>query len=119
MVTKFHRILFFVGFNSLVLMCHGQDSITVNDVKVIKAKSEVTIERYLSSLLNTISYTGAESTDIKGLINQSFEDSDKKIFLNGQIAIANDIGSPDYTNSSNSPDVPVVQYLNAFNTYYG
>ncbi|MEJ0082409.1 MAG: hypothetical protein WDM78_15990 [Puia sp.] len=70
-------------------------------------------------LLNTISYAGAESTDIKGLISQSVEDNDKRIFLNDQIAIADDISSPDYSNSSNSPDVPVIQYLNAFNTYYG
>ena len=119
MVTKVQRILFFVGFHCLALLCRAQDSITINDVKVIKARSEITIERYLNNLLNTISYTGAESTDIKGLITQSVEDSDKRIFLNGQIAVANDIGSPDYTNSSNSPDVPVIQYLNAFNTYYG
>jgi tetratricopeptide (TPR) repeat protein len=115
----FRVIIFSVGFNCLAFMCCAQDTITMNDVKVIKAKSEITIERYLNNLLNTISYTGAESTDIKGLIMQSVEDSDKRIFLNDQIAIADDISSPDYSNSSNSPDVPVIQYLNAFNTYYG
>ncbi len=118
MATKIQRILFFAGFHCLSLVCCAQDSITVNDVKVIKARSETTVERYLNSLLNTISYSGAESTDIKGLITQSVEDNDKRIFLNGQIAIADDISSPDYSNSSNSPDVPVIQYLNAFNTYY-
>src|SRR5450432_2389857 len=112
-------ILFFVGFNCLVHMCCAQDSITINDVKVIKARSEITIERYFNSLLNTISYAGAENTDIKVLINQSFEDSDKQLFLNNQIAIADDISDPDYSNSSNSPDVSVIQYLNAFNTFYG
>jgi len=112
-------ILFFVGFNCLVLMCCAQDSITINDVKAIKARSEITIERYFNNLLNTISYAGAESTDIKELINQSFEDNDKQLFLNNQIAIADDISDPDYTNSSNSPEVPVVRYLNAFNTFYG
>ncbi|HEV7423953.1 MAG TPA: hypothetical protein VGO21_02060, partial [Candidatus Paceibacterota bacterium] len=119
MVTKVQWILFFVGLHCMALMCRAQDSITINDVKVIKARSEITIERYLNNLLNTISYTGAESTDIKGLITQSVEDSDKRIFLNDQIAIADDISSPDYSNSFNSPDVPVIQYLNAFNTYYG
>jgi len=118
-IRIFRVILVFAGFNSLALICCAQDSITVNDVKVIKARSEITIERYLNNLLNTISYTGAESTDIKGLITQSVEDNDKRIFLNSQIAVADDISSPDYSNSSNSPDVPVVQYLNAFNTYYG
>src|SRR5450432_47622 len=112
-------ILFFVGFNCLVHMCCAHDSITINDVKVIKARSEITIERYFNSLLNTISYAGAENTDIKVLINQSFEDSDKQLFLNNQIAIADDISDPDYSNSSNSPDVSVIQYLNAFNTFYG
>ncbi len=115
----FRVIIFSVGFHCLAFMCYAQDAITMNDVKVIKAKSEITIERYLNNLLNTISYTGAESTDIKGLIIQSVEDSDKRIFLNDQIAIADDISSPDYSNSTNSPDVPVIQYLNAFNTYYG
>ena len=91
----------------------------MNDVKVIKAKSEITIGRYFNNLLNTISYAGAESTDIKELINQSFEDSDKQLFLNNQIAIADDISDPDYSNSSNAPEVPVIQYLNAFNTFYG
>jgi tetratricopeptide (TPR) repeat protein len=119
MVTKIQRILFFAGFNCLALMCSAQDSITINDAKVIKARSEITIERYLNNLLNTISYTGAESTDIKGLIIQSVEDNDKRIFLNDQIAVADDISSPGYSNSLNSPDVPVIQYLNAFNTYYG
>jgi tetratricopeptide (TPR) repeat protein len=100
-------------------MCSAQDSITLNDLNVIKAKSETTIERYLNNLLNAISYTGAESTDIKGMITRSFEDSDKKIFLNSQIAIADDISDPDYSNSSSAPDVPVMRYLNAFNTFYG
>ncbi len=112
-------ILFFVGFICLVHICCAQDSITVNDVKVIKARSEITVERYLNNLLNTISYAGAESTDIKELIKQSFEDNDKQLFLNSQIAIADDITDPDYSGSSNSPDVPVNQYLNAFNTFYG
>jgi len=112
-------ILFFVGFNCLVHVCCAQDSITANEVKVIKAKSEIIIGRYYNNLLNTISYAGAESTDIKELISQSFEDNDKKLFLNGQIAVADDISDPDYSNSSNAPDLPVIRYLNAFNTFYG
>src|SRR6478672_7212589 len=119
MATKTQRIFFFVVFNCLALICCAQDSITVNDVKVIKAKSETTIERYLNNLLNAISYTGAESTDIRELINQSFEDNDKQLFLNGQIAIADDISDPEYSNSNNAPEVPVSRYLNAFNTFYG
>ena len=100
-------------------MCRAQDTLTANDVKVIKARSEITIERYFNNLLNTISYTGAENTDIRELINRSFEDSDKQIFLNNQVAVADDISDPEYSNSSNAPEVPVIQYLNAFNTYYG
>jgi tetratricopeptide (TPR) repeat protein len=115
----YRAILFFICFNWLVRIGCAQDSITVNDAKVIKARSEITIERYLNSLLNTISYTGAESTDIKEMINQSIEDSGKKLFLNNQIAIADDVSDPNYSNSSNSPEVPVIQYLNAFNTFYG
>src|ERR1035438_724397 len=116
-MCMYRVILFFVGFNCLVHMCCAQDSITMNDVKVIKARSEITIKRYLNILLNTISYTGAESTDIKELINLSFEDGDKKLFIDNQIAIADDISDPGYSNSSNSPDLPVIQYLNAFNTF--
>jgi tetratricopeptide (TPR) repeat protein len=112
-------ILFFVGFNCLAHMCRAQDSITTNDVKVIKAKSEIIIGRYFNNLLNTISYAGAESTDIKELINQSFKDSAKQLFLNNQIAITDDISDPDYSSSSNAPDVTAAQYLNAFNTFYG
>ena len=112
-------ILFFVGFNCLVHICCAQDTITTNDVKVIKARSAIIIERYFNNLLNTISYTGAESTDIRDLINQSFQDSSKQIFLNNQIAIADDISDPDYSSSSNAPDIPVIRYLNAFNTFYG
>jgi hypothetical protein len=100
-------------------VCSAQDSITTNDVKVIRARSEITVGRYLNNLLNIISYTGAESTDIKELINQSFGDNDKQLFLNSQVAVADDISDPDYSNSSNSPDLPVVRYLNAFNTFYG
>ncbi len=65
-------ILVFVGFNCLVHMCRAQDTLTANDVKVIKARSEITIERYFNNLLNTISYTGAENTDVRELINQQF-----------------------------------------------
>jgi tetratricopeptide (TPR) repeat protein len=119
MVIKVHEIILCVGFNCLALMCCAQDSITLNDVKVIKAKSEITIERYFNNLLNTISYTGAESTDIKEMITQSFEDNDKQLFLNSQIAVADDISDPDYSSSSNSPELPVIRYLNAFNTFYG
>jgi tetratricopeptide (TPR) repeat protein len=100
-------------------MCCAQDSITTTDVKVIKAKSEIIVGRYLYNLLNTISYTGAESSEIKDLISQSFKDSAKQLFLNNQVAIADDISDPDYTNSSIAPDVPVSQYLNALNTFYG
>jgi hypothetical protein len=89
-------ILFFVGCSCLVHWCCAQDSITMSDVKVIKARSEITIGRYLNNLLNTISYTGAESTDIKDLINGSFGDVDKKLFLNNQVAIADDITDPAY-----------------------
>ncbi|MFI5205573.1 MAG: hypothetical protein ACHQVK_01400, partial [Candidatus Paceibacterales bacterium] len=112
-------ILFFVGFICLVPVCRAQDTLTVNDVKVIKARSEITIERYFNNLLNTISYTGAENTDIRDLINRSFDDSDKQIFLNNQIAVADDISDPEYSNSSNAPELPVIRYLNAFNTFYG
>jgi tetratricopeptide (TPR) repeat protein len=117
-VTKAQRILIIAGFNCLALLCRAQDSITLNDLKVIKDRSKTTVERYLNSLLNAISYTGAESTDIKDLITRSLEDSDRKIFLNRQITIADDISDPDYTNSSNAPEVPVIRYLNAFNTFY-
>jgi hypothetical protein len=121
MVTEIKNRVFilFVGFQCGVLMCCAQDSITTTDVKVIKAKSEIIVGRYYYNLLNTISYAGAEGTDIKDLITRSFEEGDKKIFLNNQIAVADDISDPDYTNSSNSPDVPVARYLNAFNTFYG
>jgi hypothetical protein len=112
-------ILFFFGFHCLIQVCCAQDTITTNDVKVIKDRSEITIGRYFNNLLNTISYTGAESTDIKELIQQSFEDSGKQIFLNSQIAIADDVSDPAYSNASNAPDLPVVRYLNAFNTFYG
>jgi tetratricopeptide (TPR) repeat protein len=121
MVTKIKNrvIILFVGFHCGVLTCCAQDSITTTDAKVIKAKSEIIVGRYFYNLLNTISYAGAEGTEIKELITRSFEDGDKKIFLNNQIAVADDISDPDYTNSSNSPEVPVVRYLNAFNTFYG
>ena len=111
-------ILFFIVFIGLIQVCLAQDSITMNDAKIIKARSEIIIERYLNNLLNTISYTGADFTDIKDLINQSFEDSDKRIFLNKQIAVADDVTDPYYTKATNSPEVPVSRYLNAFNTFY-
>jgi hypothetical protein len=60
-----------------------------------------------------------ESADIKKLINQSFKDSAKKLFLNNQIAVTDDISDPDYSSFSNAPDVTAAQYLNAFNTFYG
>jgi len=111
-------LLFLIVFNRMVLVCCAQDSITVSDVKVIRSKSETTVERYLKNLLNAISYTGAESTEIRELISQSFEDNEKQLFLNGQIAVADDISDPDYSNASNAPEVPVNRYLNAFNTFY-
>jgi tetratricopeptide (TPR) repeat protein len=114
----FKIIVFVVGFECFVQICSAQDSISMNDAKVIKARSEITIGRYLNTLLNTISYTGADNIDIKDLIVQSLEGDDKKIFLDSQIAIADDISDPNYTNSMSSPDVSVVQYLNAFNTFY-
>ncbi len=112
-------ILFFVGFICLAHLCRAQDSITTNDVKVIKAKSEIIIGRYFKNLLNTISYAEAESTDITELINRSFNDDAKKLFLSNQIAIADDISDPDYSSFSNAPELTATQYLNAFNTFYG
>jgi hypothetical protein len=112
-------IIFVVGFHCLVHMCRAQDTITTTDVKVIKAKSEIIVGRYYYNLLNTISYADAESNEIKELISQSFKDSSKQIFLNNQIAIADDISDPDYSNASNAPDRPAIDYLNAFNTFYG
>jgi len=115
----YRLILLFFGFTCLAHLCRSQDSITTNDARVIKAKSEIIIGRYFNNLLNTISYAEAESTDIKELINQSFKDSAKQLFLNSQIAITDDISDPNYSNSSNAPDVTATQYLNAFNTFYG
>jgi tetratricopeptide (TPR) repeat protein len=115
----YRAIPFFVVLNCLAHLGCAQDSINTNDVKVIKAKSEIIIGRYFSNLLNTISYAGAESTDITALINQSFTDSAKKLFLNSQVAITDDISDPDYSGSANAPDVTAIQYLNAFNTFYG
>jgi tetratricopeptide (TPR) repeat protein len=111
-------ILFIVEFNCIVQIGIGQDYITTNDVKVIKAKSEITIQRHLNILLNTISFTGSENTDIKDLINESFENGDKQLFLNKQITIADDISDPNYRSSSSSPEISVIQYLNSFNTFY-
>lgn len=111
-------ILFLIEFNCFVQISFGQDTLTVNDVRVIKARSEITIARYFNVLLNTISYTGAENTDIKELISQSFEDSSQRIFLNKQVAITDDISDPNYTSSSGSPEISAIQYLNAFNTFY-
>jgi tetratricopeptide (TPR) repeat protein len=110
-------ILFVIEFGWIVQIGFAQDSITVNDVRVIKAKSEITIQRYFNILLNTISYTGSENTDIKELINVSLENGEKKLFLNKQVLIADDISDPNYRNSS-SPEISVSQYLNAFNTFY-
>ena len=111
-------ILFIIEFNCIVQIGISQDSITMNDVKVIRAKSEIIIQRYFNILLNTISFRGSENTDIKDLINQSFEYGEKKMFLNKQVAIADDISDPHYASSSSSPEIPVIQYLNAFNTFY-
>src|SRR5664279_3780171 len=105
-------ILFFFGLICLAQICCAQDSISTNDVKIIKAKSEIIVGRYFNNLLNTISYAGAESSDIKELIKRSFEANDRQLFLNNHIAVADDISDPEYSNSSNAPEVPVIQYLN-------
>jgi tetratricopeptide (TPR) repeat protein len=115
----YKSILFFAVFTCLAHIGCAQGSINTNDVKVIKAKSEIIIGRYFNNLLNTISYAGAESTDITELINQSFKDSAKRLFLSNQIAIADDISDPDYSGSQNAPELTAIQYLNAFNTFYG
>jgi len=112
-------ILFVVGFNCLAHICRAQDSISTNDARVIRAKSEIIIGRYFKNLLNTISYAGAENTDIKELMYQSFKDSARQLFLNNQIAITDDVSDPEYSNSPNAPDLTAAQYLNAFNTFYG
>ncbi len=108
----------FVGLSCLAQMGRAQDTITVSEAKVIKARSVTIIDRYFKNLLNTISYTGVDNADVKELISQSFEDNDKQLFLNNQIAVADDITDPDYSGYSNAPDVTVTQYLNAFNTFY-
>ncbi|HEX4851157.1 MAG TPA: hypothetical protein VFV08_10140, partial [Puia sp.] len=106
-------ILILVLCTCLDQIGNAQDSVTFNDAKVIKARAEITVQRYFNILLNTISYTGADNSDIRDLINQSMEDNDKKIFLTKQIAISDDVSDPNYTNSSNSPELSVAQYLNA------
>ncbi|PWT77561.1 MAG: hypothetical protein C5B59_03530 [Bacteroidetes bacterium] len=111
-------ILLYFEFVCLVHFCYAQDTLTTNDVRVIKAISENTIARHFNVLLNTIAYTGAENADIKEMINQSFEDSSQKIFLNKQISIADDISDPGYSSKSGSPELSALQYLNAFNTFY-
>jgi tetratricopeptide (TPR) repeat protein len=112
-------IIFFIGFHCVATICRAQDTITTTDLKVIKAKSEIIVGRYFSNLLNTISYAEAEPNEIKELIDQSFKDSAKQLFLNEQVAITDDISNPDYSGSSNAPDLPAVGYLNSFNTFYG
>jgi tetratricopeptide (TPR) repeat protein len=95
----------------------AQDSVTLNDVKIIKARAEFMISN-LNSLLNTISSTGSDNNDIKEMISASMGESSRKIFLNTKITIADDVSSPNFRSSASSHDVSVDQYLNDFNTLY-
>ncbi|HLA59323.1 MAG TPA: tetratricopeptide repeat protein, partial [Puia sp.] len=99
-------------------MASAQDSVTLDDVKIIKARAEFLITKTYSSLLNTISFTGADNSDIKDMINQSIGEGERKIFLTKQVTIGDDVSSPNYRNQASSHDVSIEQYLNDINTLY-
>ncbi len=106
---------------SLILLFKSslaQDSVSLDDVKIIKARAEFMITRNLLALLNTISSTAGDDNDIKDMINQSIGEGERKMFLTRKITITDDVSSPNFRSSASSHDVSIEQYLNDFNTLY-
>jgi tetratricopeptide (TPR) repeat protein len=112
------KLSVFIALILLVKLASAQDSVTLDDVKIIKARAEFLITKTYYSLVNTISFTGADENGIKEMINQAIGEGERKIFLAKQVTIGDDVSSPNFRNSASSHDVSVEQYLNDINTLY-
>jgi tetratricopeptide (TPR) repeat protein len=112
------KLSVFIALILLGKLASAQDSLTLDDVKTIKVKAEFVITKRYLGLVNTISSTAADNSDIKDMINRAIGEGDSKIFLTKQVTIGDDVSSPNFRNSASSHDVSIEQYLNDINTLY-
>jgi tetratricopeptide (TPR) repeat protein len=112
------KLFVFIALILLGKLASAQDSLTLDDVKIIKARAEFVITKLYLGLVNTISSTAADNSDIKDMINRAIGEGDNKIFLTKLVAIGDDVSSPNFRNQASSHDVSIEQYLNDINTLY-
>src|SRR6266702_989405 len=95
----------------------AQDSLSVRDVSEIRHKAENLVKKELNELLNSLSSTSFESTEIDEILQSSYSGTRNKIFRDSMILVEDDI-NPAFHASIQSREEVLEKYLKDFELFY-
>ena len=95
----------------------AQDSLSIRDASEIRHKAESLIKKELNELLNSLSSTSFESTEIEETLHSSYSGTRNKIFRDSMILVEDDI-NPAFKASSQSREEVLEKYLKDFDLMY-
>src|SRR5258708_29034547 len=95
----------------------AQASLSIRDASEIRHKAESLIKKELNELLNSLSSTSFESTEIEETLHSSYSGTRNKIFRDSMILVEDDI-NPAFKSSAPSRDKVLDKYLNHFHLMY-
>ncbi|HEX9508975.1 MAG TPA: tetratricopeptide repeat protein [Puia sp.] len=95
----------------------AQDSLSIRDASEIRHKAESLIKKELNELLNSLSSTSFESTEIEETLHSSYSGTRNKIFRDSMILVEDDI-NPAFKSSGQSREEVLEKYLKDFDLMY-
>lgn len=116
---KVSAIVLFLFLSAVVgaQRCIAQDSLSIRDASEIRHKAESLIKKELNELLNSLSSTSFESTEIEETLHSSYSGTRNKIFRDSMILVEDDI-NPAFKSSGQSREEVLEKYLKDFDLMY-
>src|SRR5258708_18793038 len=94
-----------------------QDSLSMRDASEIRHKAESLIKKELNELLNSLSSTSFESTEIEETLHSSYSGTRNKIFRDSMLLVEDDI-NPAFESSGQSREHVLEKYLKDVDLMY-
>src|SRR5258708_3097863 len=95
----------------------AKDAMSIRDGSEIRHKAESLIKKELNELLNSLSSTSFESTEIEETLHSSYSGTRNKIFRDSMILVEDDI-NPAFKSSGQSREEVLEKYLKDFDLMY-
>lgn len=108
-------IVFFIAMGAKSSI--AQDSLSIRDASEIRHKAESLIKKELNELLNSLSSTSFESTEIDEILHSSYSGTRNKIFRDSMILVEDDI-NPTFKTSAQTREEVLDKYLKDFELMY-